>query len=181
MRAGHGGWIGYVSSGAFVAATVTYGATVLGLVGPSELAESGPLSSRLGAHFAYQRDGFIYDQIANWFLVTALLSMGLLGVLCHVTGVVQERVGSAIVTSILAMGTTLAAAAQVVDLGATERVLYSSQFEEVDVVLLTVTGDAVARVDDYVESLGLILLGLGLLGLARLPRREPAWPSSCGR
>ena len=178
MRAGHWGWIGYLSSGAFVAATVTYGATVLGVVGPSEPTESGPLNSRLAAHFAYQREGFTYDQIANWFLVTALVSMGLLGVLCHATRVLEDRVGSAIVASVLAMGTTLAAAAQVIYVGATERVLYSSQFEEVDVVLLTVVGDAVARVDDYVESLGMILLGLGLLGLALLPGREPSWPST---
>ena len=177
MRAGRCGWIGYLSAGAFVAATVTYGATTLGVVGPREPTESGPLSSRLAAHFAYQREGFIYEQIANWFLVTALLSMGLLGVLCHATRVFEDRVGSAIAASVLAMGATLAAAAQVVYLAATERLLYSSQFEEVDVVLLTVVGDAVARVDDYVESLGYILLGLGLLWLARLPRREPTWPS----
>ena len=177
MRAGRWGWIGYLSCGAFLAATVTYGATTLGLVGPREPTESGPLSSRLAAHFAYQREGFIYDQIANWFLVTALLSMGLLGVLSHATRVFEDRVGSAIAASALAMGATLTAAAQVVYLAGTERVLYSSQFEEVDVVSLTVVGDAVARVDDYLESLGFILLGLGLLGLARLPWRGPTWPS----
>ena len=99
--------------------TVTYGATTLGVVGPREPTESGPLSSRLAAHFAYQREGFIYEQIANWFLVTALLSMGLLGVLCHATPVFEDRVGSAIAASVLAMGATLAAAAQVVYLAAT--------------------------------------------------------------
>lgn len=177
MRASHWGWIGYLSSGAFVAATMTYGATTLGLVGPREPTESGPLSSRLAAHLAYQREGFIYEQIANWLFVTALLSMGLLGVLCHATRVFEDRVGGTIAASVLAMGTTVAAVAQLLYLAATERVLYSSQFEEVDVVLLTVVGDAGARVDDYVESLGFILLGLGLLGLTRLPSTEPSWPS----
>jgi len=177
MRAGHWGWIGYLSSVAFVVATVTYGATVLGLVGPSEPTESGPLTTRLAAHFAYQREGFIYEQIANWFLVTALLSLGLLGVLCHATRAFEDRVGSAFAASVLVIGSTFAAAAQVVYLAVTERLLYSSQFEEVDVVMLTVVGDAVARVDDYVESLGFILLGMGLLVFARVSRREPAWPS----
>lgn len=179
MRAGR--WLGYLSSGAFVVATLTYGATTLQLVGPSAPAETGPLTTRLAAHFAYQREGFVYEQVANWCLVTALLSLGLLVVLCHATGAFEDRVGSALAATVLVTGTTIAAVAQVVYLAATERLLYSSQFEEVDVVSLTVAGDAVARVDDYVESLGFILLGLGLLGLARLSSTEPHWPSGLPR
>ena len=178
MRAGRWGWLGYLSSGAFVVATVTYGAVTLELVGPSEPAESGPLTTRLTEHFAYQREGFVYEQVANWSLVTALLSLGLLTLLAHVAGTFDDRVGSAMATSVVVTGTTVAAAAQVVYLAATERVLYSSQFEAVDVVSLTVVGDAVARVDDYLESLGLVLLALGLLGMARLARSEPDWPST---
>lgn len=177
MRSGRWGWLGYLSSGAFVVATVTYGATALELVGPSEPPETGTLTSRLAAHFAYQREGFVYEQVANWSLVTALLSLGLLLVLCHATGTFEDRVGSGIAASLVVTGTTVAAVAQVVYLAATERLLHSSQFEAVDLVSLTVVGDAVARIDDYVESLGFILLGLGLFGLARLAWREPVWPS----
>ena len=177
MRAGRWGWVGYLSAVAFVAATVTYGASVLGLVGPSEPSESGPMTSRLAAHFAYQREGFVYDQIANWSLTAALLSLGMLVLLLHVGKAFEERVSSALAASLVVTGTTVTAAAQVVYVAATERILYSSQFEEVDVVSLTVLGDVVARVDDYLESLGLILIGLGLVGLVRLSRGTPDWPS----
>ena len=53
--------------------------------------------------------------------------MGLLGVLCHATRVFEDRVGSAIAASVLAMGTTAAATAQVVHLAATERLRQKSE------------------------------------------------------
>ena len=177
MRAGRWGWVGYLSAAAFVVATVTYGATTLGVLGPDEPTESGSSQSRLTAHFAYQREGFAFDQVANWALAVALLSLGLLVVLSHVAGTFRDRVSSTLAAGLVLMGTTVAAVAQLVYLGAMERVLYSSQFPTVDVVMLTVDGDAVSRVDDYVESLGYILMGLGLVGLARLAGREPGWPS----
>lgn len=105
------------------------------------------------------------------------MSLGMLVLLWHVTRAFEERVGSALAASLVVTGTTVTAAAQVVYVAATERILYSSQFEEVDVVSLTVVGDAVARIDDYLESLGLILIGLGLVGRVRLSRGTPDWPS----
>lgn len=179
MRSGRWGWLGYLSAAGFVTATVTYGLTVLGLAGPDEPDEAGDLTTRLAAHFAYQRDGFVFEQVANWAFVGALLSLGMLAVVLHAAGWYQDQLTSRLCATVLLAGSLIAAASQVVYLSAMERLLYSSRFAEVDVVSLTVVADAVNRVDDYLDGLGYVLIGLGLVLLARLESRAatapPAW------
>jgi hypothetical protein len=176
MAAGRWRWLGFLSSAAFMAATLTYGATTLGLLGPNEPAGSGELRTRLATHMAFQRDGFAYEQVANWSYVTALLSLGMLVLVMARTGGFGDRLSSGLGAGLVLTGCAIAASAQVIYLGAMERLLYSSQFDDVDVVSLTVQIDAVNRVDDYLENLGYVVIGLGLLTLARLLGAGTSWP-----
>jgi hypothetical protein len=168
--AGRWAWLGYAAGACFVVATVTYAATALGLAGPTVPEYAGDLPGYQGAYLAYRRDGFGYDQVANWTLAAALIALGLLGEVMHQTAGFADRLTSRLTARLLTAGGVVTAVTQVAYLGAIDQILFVSGLPGADPGPLAAVVDAVERTDDYVENLGQILIGFGLVSLARLAR-----------
>jgi hypothetical protein len=164
-------WLGIVVAICFLVSAATFATTALGLAGPAEPALAGDVDAYLTAYLRYRRDLYPFEQVENWSLAVALVGFGLLGGLLTTTRALTDRMVGYVIGALLVSGSLIAAATQILYLGALERVLTASTSPPFDTATPGTLTAVIDRTDDYLENFGLLLIAAGLAGLVRLGTR----------